>query len=89
MCRLQVHEAFYSFVNPTSTGGTAKLAMLSTEVAALLGLDPTDCQTEEFAAAMSGNAQLPGREGCARLACHDVSCALRYRLSVICSRPVS
>ena len=60
----QVHEAFYSFVNPTSTGKTAKLVMLSSEVAARLGLDPADCQTEQFAAVMSGNAQLPGREGC-------------------------
>ena len=63
MRRRQVHEAFYSFVNPTSTGGKAKLAMLSPEVAALLGLDQADCQTEEFAAVMSGNAQLHGREG--------------------------
>jgi len=59
-----VHEAFYSFVNPTSTKRTAKLVMSSPEVAGWLGLDPADCQTEQFAAIMSGNAQWPGREGC-------------------------
>lgn len=61
--RRQVNEAFYSFVTPTSTGETAQLVMHSPEVARIVGLNPAECLTDEFAAVMSGNAILPATQG--------------------------
>ena len=56
----QVHGAFYSFVKPTPTGTEPSLVAHSPEVAALIGLDPGECERPEFAAVFAGNAPLPG-----------------------------
>jgi hypothetical protein len=56
----QVHDAFFSFVKPTPTGTEPRLVAASPEVAALIGLDPAECDRPEFAMLFAGNAPLPG-----------------------------
>lgn len=58
----QVHGALYSFVNPTPTGTEPTTIAYSKDVAAMIGLDPADCERPEFAMIFSGNAPLPGSE---------------------------
>lgn len=59
----QVQDAFYSFVTPSPTGTEPRLVAASSEVAELIGLDPSEFQRPEFAMIFSGNAPLPGGEG--------------------------
>lgn len=55
----QVHDAFYSFVAPTPTNSEPVTVLYSGDVARLIGLDPAECERQEFAAIFSGNAPLP------------------------------
>ncbi|EIE25715.1 UPF0061-domain-containing protein [Coccomyxa subellipsoidea C-169] len=57
--RRQVHDAFYSFVAPTPTNSEPMTVLYSGDVARLIGLDPAECERQEFAAIFSGNAPLP------------------------------
>ncbi|OUS27345.1 hypothetical protein A9Q99_15145 [Gammaproteobacteria bacterium 45_16_T64] len=57
-CR-QVEHACYSFVEPTSTDKPTLVAC-SNDVAALLQLAPSICQSDYFTKVFSGNALLPG-----------------------------
>ena len=59
--RRQVHNACYSFVEPTKTGGP-KLVSVSAEAAALLDITQADWQSEVFLNAFSGNALLDGMQ---------------------------
>ena len=52
--RRQVHGAAYSLVAPTPVAAPRTLAW-SPEVAALLGLDPSTCESQDFAEVFSGN----------------------------------
>ena len=55
----QVYGAFWSQVMPTPVSQPQLIAS-SVEVAALLGLTPTDLQQPEWVAALSGNGLLDG-----------------------------
>ena len=50
----QVDEACYSFVHPTKTK-SPKIVHYSKEVAELLGLSESDCQSQQFLKIFSGN----------------------------------
>ncbi|KAF8058303.1 selO [Scenedesmus sp. PABB004] len=58
----QVEGALFSRVAPTPAGGEPRTVAYSAAVAALLGLDPAECERPEFALVMSGAAPLPGSE---------------------------
>ncbi|MNK54064.1 hypothetical protein D3C87_730370 [compost metagenome] len=59
--RRQVHGALYSRVDPTSVPAP-RLIAYSQEVAALLGIDPADIASAEFAKVFGGNLLLEGME---------------------------
>ncbi|GIL48322.1 hypothetical protein Vafri_4601 [Volvox africanus] len=56
----QVEGALFSFVSPTPPAGMPYLVSYSSQVARLVGLDPTECERPEFPLLMSGAAPLPG-----------------------------
>lgn len=56
----QVTGALWSSVEPTPTGGEAKVVAYSKDVCKLLGLDPSEGERPEFALIFSGAAPLPG-----------------------------
>jgi uncharacterized protein YdiU (UPF0061 family) len=58
---LQVEDALYSLVQPTPTGTEPTTVAYSRDVAALLDLDPAECERAEFPLIFSGAAPLPGR----------------------------
>jgi uncharacterized protein YdiU (UPF0061 family) len=66
---LQVEDALYSLVQPTPTGTEPVTVAYSRDVAALLDLDPSECERPEFPMIMSGQAPLPGRS--APASCSD------------------
>jgi uncharacterized protein YdiU (UPF0061 family) len=57
--RRQVHNACYSYVEPTKVSAPSLLAF-SKEAAELLGLSEQDCQSEAFLQTFSGNQLLDG-----------------------------
>ncbi len=57
--RRQVQHAIYSVVEPQSVPAPALIAF-SKECAALIGLEESECQSEEFVQVFSGNKLLPG-----------------------------
>ena len=59
--RRQVHNACYSFVNPTQVSAPI-LVSYASEVAELLDLDSTDCESEQFLQVFSGNELLTGMQ---------------------------
>lgn len=59
--RRQVHDACFSRVLPTAVAGP-ELVAYSTEVAQLIGLNPTECQSDAFANVFAGNTQLGGMD---------------------------
>lgn len=59
----QVHGALYSHVAPTPTGTEPTTLAASPDVARLIGLDPGEAETPEFALVFSGNAPLPAATG--------------------------
>ena len=59
--RRQVHNACFSFVDPTPVTAPALVAH-AIEVASLLGLSETDCQTDDFLQLLSGNALIDGMQ---------------------------
>ncbi len=59
--RRQVMGACFSKVLPTSVSAP-KLVATSSEVASLLGLTSTDCDSEQFTKVFAGNESLPGME---------------------------
>jgi serine/tyrosine/threonine adenylyltransferase len=54
----QVQGAFFSWVNPTSTGTEPSLVAASAAASRLIGLDPSEAERPEFAMVFSGNAPL-------------------------------
>ena len=56
----QVHNSFFSFVEPTPTGTEPSTIIASDDVAKLIGIDPEESDRPEFAMIFSGNALLPG-----------------------------
>ncbi|GIL74668.1 hypothetical protein Vretifemale_4594 [Volvox reticuliferus] len=56
----QVEGALFSLVSPTPPAGVPYLISYSSQVAQLVGLDPTECERPEFPLLMSGAAPLPG-----------------------------
>ena len=59
--RRQVHNACFSFVNPTAVAAPTLVAHAS-EVAKLLGLSDADCQSDNFLNLFSGNVLLDGMQ---------------------------
>lgn len=59
--RREVKGALFSRVAPTPTSGPALVAA-SPECARLIGLDPAETQTEDFARVFSGNGLVPGMD---------------------------
>ena len=59
--RREVTQACFSRVHPQTVAGP-RLVAYSAEVAALIGLAPSDCLTDAFAAVFSGNQILAGME---------------------------
>lgn len=59
--RRQVEGAFFSRVAPTAVRAP-KLVAASAECAALIGLDPEELETEDFARVFGGNALVPGMD---------------------------
>ena len=59
--RRQVQDAIYSRVKPTPVSAPAMVAY-SVEAGALLGLNESDLQSDDFLNAMSGNHMLPGMD---------------------------
>jgi uncharacterized protein YdiU (UPF0061 family) len=59
--RRQVMSACFSKVLPTSVRAP-KLVATSSDVASLLGLTSTDCDSEQFTKVFAGNESLPGME---------------------------
>jgi uncharacterized protein YdiU (UPF0061 family) len=59
--RRQVLGASYSWVEPTPVAAP-RLVAYSREVAALVGLSPSDCESQEFAEVFAGNRVLPGMQ---------------------------
>jgi len=59
--RRQVHNACYSFVDPTSVAAP-KIVSYSPEAAQLLDLTTEGCQSSEFAQVFSGNKKLAGMQ---------------------------
>ena len=58
----EVHGAFFSWVEPTPSGGDPETLIASDEVARLIGLDPAETQRPEFARIFAGNEPLPGAQ---------------------------
>lgn len=58
----EVHGAFFSWVEPTPSGGDPETLIASDEVASLIGLDPAETQRPEFARIFAGNEPLPGAQ---------------------------
>ncbi|GLC40033.1 hypothetical protein PLESTB_001518300 [Pleodorina starrii] len=56
----QVEGALFSHVSPTPPAGLPYLISYSSQVARLVGLDPTECERPEFPLLMAGAAPLPG-----------------------------
>ena len=61
--RRQVHNAAYSFVDPTKVSDPT-LVSFSRETADLLDLSEADCQSDEFLNTFVGNQQLDGSGSC-------------------------
>src|SRR3954468_11159437 len=59
--RRQVHRALYSRVDPTPVA-QPRLIAYSPEVAALLGIDERQIESQEFAEVFAGNALVQGME---------------------------
>ena len=59
--RRQVQQALYSRVHPTPVKAPSLVAY-SPEAASLLGLTPSDCESDTFLQAMSGNQLLAGMD---------------------------
>jgi len=59
--RRQVHRALYSRVDPTPVA-QPRLIAYSPEVAALLGMNESEIQSQEFAQVFAGNALIEGME---------------------------
>jgi uncharacterized protein YdiU (UPF0061 family) len=59
--RRQVLDAGYSFVNPTPVSNPSLVAV-SPEVAELIGLDLTECESAEFTQVFAGNKLLEGMQ---------------------------
>ena len=59
--RRQVHNACYSFIDPTPVK-TPAMVSYAIEVAELLGLDESDCQNDEFLHTFAGNKVLEGMQ---------------------------
>lgn len=59
--RRQVHNACFSFVNPTPVAAPTLVAHAS-EVANLLGLSDIDCQSDDFLKLFSGNVLIDGMQ---------------------------
>ena len=59
----QVHGAFHSAVAPTPTGTEPTTLAASADVARLIGLDPREAESPEFALVFSGSAPLPAATG--------------------------
>mmetsp|Transcript_48257 Transcript_48257/g.114829 ORF Transcript_48257/g.114829 Transcript_48257/m.114829 type:complete len:659 (-) Transcript_48257:175-2151(-) len=55
----EVRRAHYTLVKPEPVRAPTMVAF-SPECATLIGLDPAECSSEEFAAVMGGNAPVPG-----------------------------
>ena len=59
--RRQVHGALYSHVEPTKVAAP-RLIAYSAEVAAILGIDPAEIRSPEFARVFGGNALVEGMQ---------------------------
>jgi len=57
----QIQEAIYAYVSPTPVKAPTLVAY-SSEAAVLIGLNDTDCTSDQFLQTFAGNSQLPGMQ---------------------------